>query len=184
MVWFSRTLLKLCGWRLVGEQTLPQKCIIIFAPHTSNWDFFWMFVVKLAWNLKISYLGKHTLFKGPWAFFFKMTGGIPVYRATAGNMVEGIIEQFNNRDHMRLALAPEGTRSKTDHWKSGFYHIAVQAKIPIVCTFMDFKTSTLGIGKVFMPSGIEQQDLETLRQFYLPIQGKNPELTSTIGFKE
>jgi 1-acyl-sn-glycerol-3-phosphate acyltransferase len=180
---FCLFLLKLFGWKLVIQNPVPSRCVIIFAPHTSNWDFVWMLVTKFAMKLKLNYLGKHTLFKGPWAFFFRMTGGIPVLRSKTNNMVEGLVTEFEQRESMRLAVAPEGTRSKTNHWKSGFYHIAVQAQVPIVCAFMDMKTRSLGIGEVFQPTGDQEQDLDIMRKFYSTIEGKIPSFTSDIKFK-
>lgn len=179
-----QALLKLLGWTLVGDLPQVKKSVIIFAPHTSNWDFVLMLMVRFCFKMDLAFLGKHTLFKAPFGWFFKVLGGIPIERSTKSNVVEQVVAEINRRDSIQLALAPEGTRSKKPFWKSGFYHIAVQAGVPIVFTFLDAKTRTIGVGDLIQPTGDIALDMDKIRDYYKDKLGIKAGLTSDIRIED
>ncbi len=168
------------GWTFVGVIPDTPKCVFIFAPHTSNWDFVIMYLAKVSQGLHVNFLGKHTLFRWPTGWFFRWLGGIPVVRHEKHNVVDDSIAAFHTNSRLWLAMAPEGTRSKTDYWRTGFYHIAVGAKVPVQLCFLDVTTKTLGLGPLLQLSGDIDVDFATLRHFYHDKRGFKPELTSTI----
>ena len=179
----ARFLLSLLGWRLVGEAPNVDRCVVIFAPHTSNWDFPLLLLVKLAFGKDVHYFGKHTLFWPPLGWFMRLTGGIPVVRHKRRNVVKKAVSVFRERNRLWLALSPEGTRDKTDHWKSGFYRIARQAKVPVLLAFIDASKKECGLGELVEMTGDVERDLERLRAFYSTKRGIHPELESTIAFR-
>ena len=134
-------------------------------------------------RLRISWLGKHTLFKWPWAWFMRMTGGIAVDRRAAHGFVESAAEIITSRDTIALAIAASGTRSKVDYWKSGFYHIAMTAQVPIVCGYLDYGKKECGLGMAFIPTGDIKADMDRVREFYKDIRGKYPEKRSRIRLR-
>ena len=150
-------------------------------PHTSNWDFPLGVCAARAMGLDAHYIGKHTLFKKPFGWFFRALGGIPVDRRQAASLAQQLAERFEEAESFILALAPEGTRSKTNHWKSGFYYIAREAGVPIVMGYLDYGKKQLGIGGEFMPGDDIEAVYETIRSFYRDRLGKHPELASTIA---
>lgn len=179
----ARVLLRLAGFRLVGVPPRVPRCVVIFAPHTSNWDFPILLLAKSALGLPVRYFGKHTLFRWPFGWFFRLTGGIPVVRHEHRHVVSEAVRHFREADELWLALSPEGTRHKTDHWKTGFYHIAREAGVPVLLAFIDTKTMECGLGELVELTGDEAHDLETLRGFYETKRGIHPELASDIRFK-
>ena len=171
----SDIILNLLGWRVVGQVPKEKKYIIIVAPHTSNWDFVIGRCFGYKLKVKAKFLGKNQLFRFPIGWLFRLMGGIAVNREKRNNMVASIVETFNNSDELILGLAPEGTRSRTDHWKRGFYHIANEANIPIMLSFLDYKTKEAGIGMVLYPSGDFQKDMLKIQTFYEGITPKYPD---------
>lgn len=168
----------LLGWRIVGEKPTHKKYMMIAAPHTSNWDFPTMMVAAFVLRLDVHWVGKHTLFpKGGLGAVMRWFGGIGLDRRAANNTVEQMIAQYASRDELMLLIAPEGTRSKVDNWKAGFYHIAVGAGVPIYLAFLDIKTRHTGVGKVFYPTGDYDKDIADIKAFYKNKTGFNPELT-------
>lgn len=169
--------LRLRGWTHIGS--FPHqlnKAVVIVGPHTSAWDF----VTGLAFRSKLrlhhlKYLGKDSLFKGPFGFFFRGLGGFPVDRSNKHNMVEQVANLFATHDRFILTLSPEGTRKKVDRLRTGFYHIAKKAGVPIVMVGMDFSKKELSIAEPFFASDDEAADFQRIHQFYAPIQGKVPE---------
>ena len=146
---FFKFLLKLIGWSIEGSLPKENQYIIIAAPHTSNWDFIIAIMLRGALNEKIFYLGKSQLFKLPWGWFFSAMGGKPVDRTKSNNLVDAVVDIFNEDPYFKLALAPEGTRSAVKKWKTGFYYIAKGSNIPIVPCGLDFKKRTLFIAEMF-----------------------------------
>lgn len=180
----ARVLLSLGGWRLVGQAPDVARCVVIFAPHTSNWDFPILLLVRAALGKSVSYLGKHTLFRPPFGWFFRATGGIPVVRHERHNVVAEAVRALEERDTLWLAMSPEGTRDKTDHWKTGFYRIALAARVPVLLAFIDAANKECGIGPLVELTGDEEHDLARLRAFYDTKRGIHPELTSEIRFEQ
>ena len=179
----ARALLFVLGWRLVGEAPRIDRCVVIFAPHTSNWDFPILLLVRFAFGGPVHYLGKHTLFRAPFGWFFRLTGGIPVVRHERRHVVREAVRLFRERDELWLAVSPEGTRQKSDHWKSGFYRIARAAGVPVLMAFLDAGKKECGVGELVELTGDAERDLARLRAFYETKRGIRPELESTIRFK-
>lgn len=171
-------LLKISGWKATGSLPQDQKYIIIVAPHTSNWDLF--FAILLAFALKVDgrYIAKRELFRGPFAWLMSWSGAIPVDRSSSHHIVDQMVSVFKGQESFVLALAPEGTRRRKDYWKSGFYHIALDARVPILLAFLDYARKTGGAGPLIYPTGNLEQDIGIIREFYLTVTGKHPENTS------
>ena len=175
----ANLILRLLRWRMVGE--LPgRQCVLIGAPHTSNWDF--IFALLAFWSLDIDcrWVGKHTIFRAPFGWLMRALGGIPLNRSTTRDFVPGVVEWFEREPDLTLAIAPEGTRSKLEHWRSGFYWIAHGARVPIALGFLDYENRVGGIGGSVMPTGDIETDMEKIRAFYEGIRGKHPEKLSPI----
>ena len=170
------------GWEIVGEIPPLDKAVYIAAPHTSNWDGFWMIVAKTALGLEARFLAKHTLFWWPLGAVLRRLGAMPIDRSRGAGVVEHLIDVFKTSDRLVLALAPEGTRKWTAHWKTGFYRIAIEADVPIVLTFIDYQDKRMGIGETFRPSGDPEKDLDYLRNFYAPHKPRHPENMGPITF--
>ena len=174
--------LRLFGWHLVGSPPDIPRCVIVFAPHTSNWDFPLWFLVRIAYGKHVAYLAKHTLFRFPVGWFFRATGAIPVERSEHHHLVQTMVSAFRTRSKLWLALAPEGTRAKTDHWKSGFYHVALEAQVPLLLAFLDARTRRCGVGPLLELTRDPERDLGLLRDFYVGKRGIRPECESAIRF--
>lgn len=168
--WISIFLLKISGWRTEGRLPDIPKFVMIAAPHTSNWDFPIMMFVAFKLRAKLYWMGKDTLFRKPFEGFFKWLGGIPIDRSRSNNVVEQMVDKFHETDRLILTIPPSGTRKRVKKWKSGFYHIASGAKVPVVLGFLDFKRKTSGIGPVVTLTGDMEQDMNDIRAFYSKIE--------------
>ena len=169
-----RTILRLWGWKL--EENFPEatKYVLIFAHHTSNWDFLIGLLAALALGFWPQWVGKDSLFRAPFGAVMRWLGGIPVDRSQSHNFVDQIIELYQQQGPLVIAITPEGTRGKTTQWKSGFYHIAQGANVPIVTSFLDYKRKIGGIGPMIIPTGDIEADMVAIREFYRGVTGKNP----------
>lgn len=176
----SLFLLKIFGWKTSGSLPQDEKYIIIVAPHTSNWDLFFGIILAFALKLDARYIAKKELFRGPFSFLMTWSGAIPVDRSSHHHIVDQMVHAFRERDTFVLALAPEGTRHRKDSWKSGFYHIALAAHVPILLGFIDYAGKTGGAGPLFYPTGDLEQDIKVIGNFYLTVTGKHPENTSPV----
>jgi len=170
--------LKIFGWRVEGRLPDVNKLVVIAAPHTSNWDLPVLLGVAFTLKAKACWLGKHTLFQGPFGFLSRWMGGIPVYRSASHNMVSQSVEMFRSHEKLILAIPPEGTRGKVSHWKTGFYYIALGAEVPITLGFMDYKRKVSGLGPTLYPTGDIEADMETIRNFYASVTAKYPDKAS------
>jgi 1-acyl-sn-glycerol-3-phosphate acyltransferase len=172
---FSVGFLRFTGWQLEGS--LPphaSKSVFIAAPHTSNWDLPYTLMVAFALRLNIHWMGKQSIFKAPFGGMMRWLGGIPVNREQSTNLVAASTAAIRAADGpLQLIVPPEGTRSKTRYWKTGFYYIALQAEVPIVMAYMDYSTKRSGLGPIFMPSGDIEADMVAIKAFYAPFKGKN-----------
>jgi len=172
---FSVGFLKLTGWTVEGA--LPagaEKSVLIAAPHTSNWDLPYTLMVAFALRLHVYWMGKEQLFRFPFGGLMRWLGGIPVNRDKASNLVAASAEAIKTAvGPLQLIVPPEGTRSKTRYWKTGFYHIALGAQVPIVMAFMDYEKKRSGLGPIFQPTGNLEADMASIKAFYEPIKGKN-----------
>ena len=176
----ARLLLKIFGWKVDGaipEMKENENLVLIAAPHTSNWDGIFGFAAILGLDVKISYFGKYTLFKQPLlGRFLKYMGGIPVNKNKPGSgLVKEAIENIGKLKGTLIAMAPEGTRSKTERWRTGFLRIAKAVDAKIFVAAFDFKTKRIVLDKFFQPSDDMQKDLENLKIYYQQFTGKIPE---------
>lgn len=175
-------IIRVSGWEIVGEVPSLDKAVYIAAPHTSNWDGFWLLVAKTVLGIDARFLAKHTLFWWPLGAILNHFGAMPIDRSHGAGVVQQLIARFENSDQLYLALAPEGTRKWMPHWKTGFYRIAVEADVPIVLGFIDYGSKKMGIGGTFRPSGDLEKDLAYLRKFYAPCEPRHPENMGPIAF--
>ncbi|MDG9781209.1 lysophospholipid acyltransferase family protein [Metapseudomonas otitidis] len=166
---------RLMGWRIEGQLPPLDKFVVIGAHHTSNWDFVLFIAAKFILRLNARWFGKHSIFRWPFGALMRYWGGIPIRRHLKLNTVEQAIEAFAEHRQFILVLSPEGTRRRVERWKSGFYHIACGAGVPIVPAALDFQHRRIVIGAPFQPTGNEEADLRQLLAFYRPYVPKNPD---------
>ena len=171
----SVAFLRVSGWTLDGQ--LPAgcpKCVLIAAPHTSNWDLPYLLMVAFALRLNVQWMGKAQIFRFPFGPLMRWLGGIPVDRAASSNLVAASAQAIRDAPgDILLVVSPEGTRGKTQRWKTGFYWIAQQAGVPIVMTYLDYPRKLSGIGPVFQPTGNVEADMAAIKAWYSPFKGKN-----------
>jgi len=181
----GRAWLRAFGWHVEGALPDDPKAVFVAAPHTSNWDL--PFTLAIAWTLgtNISWVGKENLFRPPLGPFMRALGGVSVVRGKSSNQVESIARAIRDQpDGVYLVIAPSGTRSKKDHWKSGFYRIAEQADVPMLLGFLDYEGKRGGLGPALRPSGDVRADMEAIRAFYADKYGKFRERMSDVRLRE
>lgn len=164
------------GWSLEGQAPTARRCVILGVPHTSNWDFIFFIGATHAYGMAPSFMGKKSLFRWPLRRFMFDMGGVAVDRSKRGNYVEEMRAEFARREELRLVIAPEGTRSAVNRWRSGFYHIAVAANVPIVCAWVDLPAKRGGMGPEIEPSGDFAADLKRIALFYQSVMPDHPKL--------
>ena len=180
VAWIGRTCLALGGWRVVGVRPEANQYVLIGAPHTSNWDFLLTMLYGMALGIWPAWIGKHTMFRFPLGVFFRALRGIPVVRGTPKNLVKQLAAQFSSRDQLVLLMPPEGTRSRSAYWKSGFYFVARGAHVPVAMGFLDYARREGGIGPLLHPGNDLHADMEKLRTFYGGKLGRFPHLQGPI----
>ncbi len=173
--WFGRAFLGLGGWRIAGDWPADAKVVVTAGPHTSNWDGIWMIAAAAKWRIRLRYMGKKSLTEGPLGGLVKWTGCIPIDRTKSNAVVQSMVDAFAASDGLVLVVPPEGTRDAVDKWKSGFYHIAVAAGVPITFAVMDYATKTVSLPATLWPSGDYERDLPIIQSFYAPAKGKYPD---------
>lgn len=179
----GKLFLVLAGWKTqVNLPNLPKQ-IIVFAPHTSNWDFFFLLTGFYSVGIRPNWIGKKELFFWPLGKIFKAVGGIPIDRSGNLSVVSYIANEIKKREKIVIGIAPEGTRKKTDYWKTGFYHIANEANVHISFTYLDHKNKVVGIEPGFNPSGDIEEDFKSIRKFFEKQQGKYPHKTGKIQIR-
>ena len=178
----SKFVFGLTGWKAVGSPPRGvAKYVMICAPHTSYWDGFWMLGCASLLRMDLRFLGKHTMFKGPLGWLMRGLGAVPVVRTQRQNTVQAAAAWFESADTFLLGVAPEGTRRLTAGWKTGFYWIATEAKVPIACAFVDYRTKSGGfLPDLIHPTGNIEPDFELFRKAYANITPKFPENMSPI----
>lgn len=176
----STTLLKLFGWKTDNHVPELDKYVLIGAPHTTNWDFPLTLLALSSLGIRFNWVAKHTLFRWPLGPIFTAIGGVPVDRSSGTAFLKRIIDLYGERDHFILAIAPEGTRSKTSHWKTGFYALARKAGVPVALGYIDYHQKRIGIGQVMEISGDMEADFAIIRDFYSDKIGKYPAKQSDI----
>ena len=167
----SIIILKFIGWNAKGEETNIKKFVLIGAPHTSNWDFPLMLMVVLKLKLSVFWMGKHTLFPFPFAGLMKWLGGIPINRSASHNVVRETVKHYKENKELIVLIPPEGTRRKVSNWKTGFYHIATLANVPILLGYVDAKNKEAGFVDFFYPTGNPEKDMNEIQKFYAPLKG-------------
>lgn len=170
----SRALLGAWGWRIEGDIPPRPKLVAIVAPHTSNWDFVVGILAVFAIGIRVRFLAKHTLFNRWLGGFMRWCGGMPVNREAPQGLVPQVVAAMAQADRMFLAITPAGTRSSTKPWKSGFYHIAVAARVPILPVVFDGPNRTIRLLAPFEPSGSYEADLPKLLALYAGVRGLKP----------
>lgn len=180
MRWLAKFIyFKLLGWKVVGNVNMSRdtvkKAIIIAVPHTSWHDFYIGVLLRKVLNIKTNFIAKKELFVGPVGWYLKAIGGAPIDRQTKENKVEAIAKLFAQKEEFRMTLAPEGTRKKVDKWKTGFYYIAKEAKVPIIMFTLDFGKKENRISEPFYPTNDMEADFEFMHNFYKGVIGKKPE---------
>ncbi|MCC6169656.1 MAG: lysophospholipid acyltransferase family protein [Caldilineaceae bacterium] len=179
----SRFALKLLGWRVEANLPATSKYVIVGAFHTTNWDFVFALLITWAMGIRIHWVGKDSLFRGPMDWVMRRLGGIPVDRRSRHNYVQQMVDIFAARDGLILTITPEGTRGKTPYWRTGFYYVALGAHVPIALGYIDYKRRIGGIGGSFMPSGDIQADMEIIRAFFADKTPKYPEKAGAIRLR-
>lgn len=161
-------LLRIFGWKFHVGVTLPDKCVICVAPHTSNWDFILGLIAYRSIGRDANFLMKDFWFFWPMKYLLKALGGIPVYRRRKDgpSLTAQVIQRFNEASYLNLAVTPEGTRSVTDKWKTGFLYIAIGAKVPVCLGVIDYKRKLISIDDMFTPTGDVEADLRFVRAYY------------------
>jgi 1-acyl-sn-glycerol-3-phosphate acyltransferase len=172
--------LKITGWRRVGRLPDIPRCVMIAAPHTSNWDAPISLAIVFAFRFKANWLVKHTAFRWPFRGVLRWLGGIPIDRTKSTDVVTQMVEELKNRAELVLLIAPEGTRKKVTRWKTGFYHIACGAGVPLVLAFLDYARKEGGLGPVIQPTGNLEADMAKILGFYATITGKHPERMGVV----
>jgi 1-acyl-sn-glycerol-3-phosphate acyltransferase len=172
--------LRFRGWRFEGDIPDVPKFVAIIAPHTSNWDFFIMLQFAIAKKVSARWLGKHTIFRWPLVSLLQSLGGIPLDRRKRSDVVASAVTAFEENDQLILAMAPEGTRKFTHAWKSGFYHIAREAAVPVLLVYLDYEKRVAGTGPLITLTGNVDEDMASVEEFYQKVTAKYPVKTSTI----
>jgi 1-acyl-sn-glycerol-3-phosphate acyltransferase len=170
---FARLALGAARWKTVG--VVPKRAVLVGAPHTSNWD--WVLTVLLAWDsdIALKLLVKQEFFRGPLAPLLRATGAISLDRENPGATIRQLLQEAEGDEPFVLGLAAEGTRSRGEYWKSGFYRIAQQTGLPITLAFLDGPSRTVGWGPTFAPTGNVRADMDRVREFYADKTGLRPE---------
>jgi len=168
-----RAAVGLSGWRLEGELPDVAKAVLIVAPHSSWWDGIHGLLFKVAIGADISFMAKRELFRWPLGGLLRRLGGVPIERGAASDVVAQMVERFRTRERLWLGIEPEGTRKAVTKWKSGFWHIARQAGVPILPGYFDYPRKVIGLGPLFHPTDDKDADLAALRAFYKPFRGKH-----------
>ncbi len=173
--WVSAAFLKFGGWKIRGDWPALDKAVLVAAPHTSNWDGLNMLAAAGCYRVKLRWMGKASLTRGPFGWLIKALGCVPIDRSQSNDVVRVMADAFGVSERMLLAIPPEGTRSAVREWKSGFYHIAVAAGVPILLTVLDYGSRTVSLAAVVYPSGDYDADLTIIRRHYVGAAGKNRE---------
>jgi 1-acyl-sn-glycerol-3-phosphate acyltransferase len=167
-------LLRLSGWKYSLKVEIPEKCVLCVAPHTSNWDFVIGMIFYKSIGRKPYVLMKKEWFFFPLKYLLNALGTIPVNRKKKSSISDQMIDVFRSKDQFQLAVTPEGTRKKNIHWKTGFYHIALNAGVPITLACIDYAKKEIRIMDNFYPSGDTKNDISKIKQYYKDVKGKHP----------
>lgn len=176
-------LLRLAGWRSDYVPPPGPKAVVVFYPHTSNWDFPLGILFRARYGIDARWAGKDSLFRGPLRRVFLSMGGIPINRREPSGIVAALVDAFAQHDRLMICIAPEGTRSKTDHWKSGFYRLAQAAQVPVGLAYVDYRNKRIGLERWVELSGDAAADLALIAAGYADARGRYPDQAAPIRFK-
>lgn len=180
---FARGLLRLAGWRSSFVWPPEPKGVIIVYPHTSNWDFIIGLLFRIGAGLPANFVGKVEMFRPPFGRLLRAIGGVSLDRRASVGFVDAMVQEYRRRDWIWLAIAPEGTRSYTDHLKSGFYQLALAANVPVALGYIDYGTRTVGVDTYVRFTGDRDRDVETLQRFYAGRRAHRPELAGDVRLR-
>jgi 1-acyl-sn-glycerol-3-phosphate acyltransferase len=183
IAWIGFVFLKMLGWKIEGEIPDIKKFVIIAAPHTTNWDFPITLAMTFVLKIKIYWMGKAAIFRWPFGSVSRWLGGIPIDRSQSLNMVEQSVQAFKKMDNLIMVIPPEGSRKAVSYWKTGFYHIAEGANVPIVLGYLDYRRKVGGIGPTFYPTGRIEEDMREIKAFYATITGKYHDMFKNAELK-
>jgi 1-acyl-sn-glycerol-3-phosphate acyltransferase len=172
------------GWQPEGARPAAAKFVLIAAPHTSNWDLLYLLALAAVFDVDVRWMGKHTLFRWPMGPVLRALGGIPIRRHRSENVVQAMAREFAQCDALALVVPAEGTRGRAPYWKSGFYHIARAAGVPIVMGYLDYPRRRGGFGPALVPSGDVTADMDRIRAFYADKVGRHPEGSGPVRLRE
>ncbi len=184
MRFICKRILKMFGWQLDEKQPTTDRYVLICYPHTSNWDFILGMLAKWAIGIPLNWVAKQNMFWGPFKYIFIAMGGVPLDRAKTSGFIQKNVALFQQRESFVLGMTPEGTRSKTAYWKTGFYYIAEGAQVPIALAYMDYKNKKVGVGKVIETSGDIDADFAIIKAFYQDKTGYKPENQSDLVIRK
>ncbi|MCQ2226062.1 MAG: 1-acyl-sn-glycerol-3-phosphate acyltransferase [Paludibacteraceae bacterium] len=173
----SRFILKCIGWKANLNVEIPKKCVLVVAPHTSNWDFIVgeLMYQSISADGNVNFLIKKEWLKFPFKYIIGPLGGVAVDRGHSNSLVNQMVAEYEKRDVMRLAITPEGTRKANSKWKRGFYHISRMANVPILLVYLDYGKKEAGIEKVFVPTGDEEADIQFVKDYFANFTAKYPD---------
>lgn len=177
----ARLVFRLVGWHTEGAPPATPRYVLIAAPHTSNWDAAVMLLAARIFGIELSWFIKKSWFFFPMGALLRRVGGVPIDRSRAHGMVEQAVAELKRRDKLVLAVPPEGTRGRAAHWKSGFYHIARGAGVPIVLGYLDYGRKAAGLGPAFVPTGDIEADFAVFREFYSKITARYPDKVGPVA---
>jgi 1-acyl-sn-glycerol-3-phosphate acyltransferase len=180
----AQAFLRATGWQPEGPRPASRRYVLIAAPHTSSWDLAYLLALAACYDVTVSWMGKASLFRGPRGALLRRLGGIPVDRTHRGNLVRQMAALFEERDRLALVVPAEGTRSYTAHWRSGFYHIARTANVPVVLGYLDYQRKRGGFGPELVLTGDVAQDMDEIRGFYSDKVGRYPQNFGPVRLKE
>jgi 1-acyl-sn-glycerol-3-phosphate acyltransferase len=180
MRWLALTFFLCTGWKTEGQKPAVDRYVVIAAPHTSNWDFVYTLGLAFIFRISPQIMMKDAWFRWPLGSLFRWLGALPVDRSRSRNVVAQSVEAFHDASRMVLVVPPSGTRRKVQYWKTGFYHIACGAGVPIALGFLDYGRKVGGFGPLFHPTGDMDRDMTAIQDFYRPISGKYPARESHV----
>ncbi len=171
----SKVIMWIIGWKVTGAFPSDlKKSMVVVIPHTSNWDFPLGIMSRAIIKTRVVYLMKDSMFKPPFGWFFRWMDGMPVIRSKSTNFVDAIVEMYNKEEELHIQIAPEGTRKWVKDLKTGFYYIALGAKIPLLLVKFDYGEKVVDFGKVFYPTGDKEADFKVIKEYFRDVKGKNP----------
>jgi 1-acyl-sn-glycerol-3-phosphate acyltransferase len=180
----AKLFLRANGWQSEGRRPAARRFVLIAAPHTSNWDLVYLLAIGATVDVKVNWMGKHQLFRGPMGWLMRKVGGVPVRRDRSNDLVAQMAQALDRAPAMALTVPPEATRAYVPFWKSGFYHIARTAQVPIVMGYLDYARKRGGFGPELIPTGDMRQDMDEIRAFYADKTGRHPDQFGEPRLKE